>query len=108
MATPHPACACGAPPSYGHHCLARADVEDRQLSPFWTADIVPVAQSVHLDPTVRTLALLVAAGDVLLYAKLVHNPPADVAPFAKLLYEAVKTAMATTGLCPRQALCVPR
>jgi hypothetical protein len=105
MATPHPACACGAPPSYGHHCLARADAEDRQLSPFWTADIVPVQQSVHVDPTVRTLALLVAAGDVLLYAKLVHNPPADVAPFAKLLYEAVKTAMATTGLCPVR-LCV--
>lgn len=105
MANPHPACACGAPPSYGHHCLARADVVDRQLSPFWTADIVPVQQSVHLDPTVRTLALLVAAGDVVLYAKLVHNPPADAAPFAKLLYGAVKTAMATTGLCPVR-LCV--
>ena len=93
-------CPCGAGASVGHRCLGAADVANIATSPVWVVDVIRVTPPGPGDPAARTMAVLVAADDVLLYAHLLTNPPAEPDAFAELLHGALASAERSTGLTP--------
>jgi len=66
----------------------------------WEAEIVPIPTSIANDPEARPAVALVCAGDLVLHADLVRQPPAEPSGIASVIAGALADAARRHGAAP--------